>query len=154
MPFAFFKMPVCPPPEAVEELNRFLRQHRVLGVQREFVSAGECSYWALCVDYMLASTGSKASADQAVAAGRKDYKEEFPPEKFQVFLRLRQLRKELAERDGLPVFAVFSNEQLAEMLRRDCKTKAQLKEIVGIGDARLEKYAGSVLALLAPGAPA
>ena len=40
---------------------------------------------------------------------------------------------------------IFSNEQLAEMVRKKAGTRAALKEIEGVGDARLEKYGAALL---------
>ena len=45
----------------------------------------------------------------------------------------------------MPVYVVFSNEQLAAMVRQRVASKAALKEIEGLGDARVEKYGAAVL---------
>ena len=42
-------------------------------------------------------------------------------------------------------YVVFSNEQLAEMVKKKVTSKAALKEIEGVGDARVEKYGAGVL---------
>lgn len=67
------------------------------------------------------------------------------PEEFEVFSRLREWRKGMAEQEGVPVYVVFTNEQLAEMVKKRVSTKAGLKEIEGVGDARVEKYGAAVL---------
>ena len=74
-----------------------------------------------------------------------DYKELLKPEEFEVFSRLREWRKGMAEQEGVPVYVVFTNEQLAEMVKKRVSTKAGLKEIEGVGDARVEKYGAAVL---------
>ena len=45
----------------------------------------------------------------------------------------------------MPVYGVFMNEQLAEMVRQRTGTKAALKGIEGVGEARVEKYGAAVL---------
>jgi len=40
---------------------------------------------------------------------------------------------------------VFTNEQLADMVKKRVSTKAALKEIEGVGESRIEKYAEAVL---------
>lgn len=137
MPFAFFKIRANDDGESAEHLNRFLRSHRVLAVRNEWVSEGEDSFWAFCIDYLEGSL-SKSSAGQG--RSRVDYKELLPPEQFEVFARLRELRKEMAEREGVPVFNLFTNEQLAEMVKRGCRTRSALEKIDGIGESRLGKY--------------
>jgi hypothetical protein len=44
MQFRFLAIPATGDAEREEDLNRFLRSHRVLAVHREFVSQGENSY--------------------------------------------------------------------------------------------------------------
>ena len=46
--------------------------------------------------------------------GRIDYKEVLSAPEFERFARLRLLRKELAEKEGVPAYAIFTNEQLAQ----------------------------------------
>ena len=71
------------------------------------------------------------------------------PEEFEVFSRLRDRRKAAAENEGVQVYVVLTNEQLAQMVQKKVNSKAGLKEIEGVGDARVEKYGESLLALLA-----
>ena len=70
---------------------------------------------------------------------------------FALFARLRALRKQLAEREGVPAYALFTNEQLAEMVQRGVHNAAGLKEIDGVGDARIEKYGAAFLMVLKGG---
>ena len=125
------------------EMNAFLRSHRVLAVRKEFVSDGENSFWTFCVEYLesvpagLGPPGGKPP--------KVDYKEALQPEEFEVFSRLRDWRKAEAEKEGVPVYVVFTNEQLAVMVRQRAATKAALKGIEGVGDARVEKYGAAVL---------
>ncbi len=72
-----------------------------------------------------------------------------------MFSRLRNARKEIAQSEAVPVYTVFTNEQLARMVQGRVMTKAGLEGIVGIGDARVAKYGERILAtLLADGAAA
>ena len=47
-----------------------------------------------------------------------------------------------------PSYAVFTNEQLAEMVQRRVASAAALREIAGIGEARIEKYGAAFLDIL------
>jgi superfamily II DNA helicase RecQ len=128
-------------PEA--ELNGFLRSHRVLGVRKEFVSDGENSFWTFCVEYLESPPAGNGPPGNKLP--KVDYKEVLKPEEFEVFSRLRDWRKGVAEQEGVPVYVVFTNEQLAEMVKKRVNTKAELKAIEGVGDSRIEKYADAVL---------
>ena len=67
---------------------------------------------------------------------------------FTVFARLRELRKDLANKEGVPVYAVFTNEQLAEIARRRASCLSHLKDIDGIGDSRAGKYGQAVISVM------
>lgn len=53
-----------------------------------------------------------------------------------------------AERDGVPPYAVFTNEQLAAIVQGRMTMATALKAIDGIGDARIDKYAAPVPAIM------
>jgi len=125
-----------------DEMNRFLAGHRVLTVQREFIQNGAGSFWTFCVEYL------DSGADHARGSRREkvDYKEVLSPAQFAVFSRLRECRKRQAANEGLPAFAVCTDEQMAMMARRETLTKAALMDIDGFGEAKAQKYADSLLA--------
>ena len=90
-----FTIPIHDAGGALEEVNTFLRAHRILSVDRHFVQDGANSVWAICVSYL-------GDANRPLAAGAKrpkvDYREVLSEADFAVFAKLRNLRKELAEK--------------------------------------------------------
>ena len=80
-----------------------------------------------------------------------DYREVLNADDFATFAKLREVRKPLAEAEGVAVFAVATNEQLAQFAREKAKTLAALQAIPGFGAARAEKYGEAFLAALAEG---
>jgi len=144
MQLKLFILPVKNLSAAEAEMNAFLRSHRVLAVKKEFVSDGENSFWTFCVEYLESAPGG-AGAPGLPGRPKVDYKELLKPEEFEVFSRLRQWRKGVAEKEGVPVYVVFSNEQLAQAVQKKVSSKAALKEIEGVGDSRVEKYGAAVL---------
>lgn len=147
MQLKLFIVPVKNVAAAEAEMNVFLRGHRVLAVKKEFVPDGENSFWTFCVEY-LDSPGTGAAPTGRLP--KVDYKEVLKPEEFEVFSRLREWRKAVAEKEGVPVYAILTNEQLAQVVQRKVTSRAGLKEIEGVGEARIEKYGEAVLAVLAP----
>ena len=127
---------------AEAEMNAFLRWHRVLAVKKEFVADGENSFWSFCVEYLDGPSLMPGKLPKV------DYKEVLKPEEFEVFSRLRDWRKGVAEKEGVPVYTVFTNEQFAQMVQKKVSSKTGLKEIEGVGDARVEKYGEAVVQLL------
>ncbi|MCW5550179.1 MAG: HRDC domain-containing protein [Opitutaceae bacterium] len=126
---------------ALDELNRFLRGHRVLTLDREF----QAGVWSFCVTYQPAAGAGGGAAEPAP---KVDYKEVLDAPTFALFSKLRDVRKALAEQERLPAYAIFTNGQLAEIAKARCATPADLGKIDGIGPARLEKYGAALLAVL------
>jgi superfamily II DNA helicase RecQ len=154
MQLKLFVLPIKNLGAAEAEMNAFLRGHRVLAVKKEFVSDGENSFWSFCVEYLDGANGGAGGMPQGSRAPKVDYKEVLKPEEFEVFSRLREWRKAVAEKEGVPVYVVLSNEQLAQMVQKKVTSKAGFKEVEGVGEARVEKYGEALLQVLAaPVAP-
>jgi len=109
MQFKLFSIAATGDPDAEEELNRFLRAHRAVSVQKELVQDGQAAYWCFCIEYL---TGVPASDERGRGRSRIDYKAVLSEEDFAVFARLRDIRKQLAADDAIPVYAVCTNEHI------------------------------------------
>ena len=130
--------------EATEEaLNRFLRGHQVLEVRQEFVADGANSAWCIAVRYAEMQEAGPAGAG---SRGKGvDYKEVLDPDSFERFAELRRRRKAIAEAEGLPVFAVFTNEELAGIARLEKPGLADLKTVRGVGAKKIEHFGARIL---------
>jgi superfamily II DNA helicase RecQ len=149
MAYRTFVVPIYHATAAEQELNQFLASHQILAVEKRWLEDGGNSAWCFCVDF------ESASGAVEFKGTRVDYKEVLSPEDFKAFVRLRDLRRQVAEAEAVPVFAVFSNEQLAEMVRRRVRTPKELEAIPGVGESKVKKYGDRFLeALAAEGATA
>jgi ATP-dependent DNA helicase RecQ len=63
-----------------------------------------------------------------------------------LFERLRTLRKGLAEAGKVPPYVIFSDKTLHEMCRHYPATAAELRQITGVGDVKLERYGDAFIA--------
>jgi superfamily II DNA helicase RecQ len=147
MALRFFAIPTQDSRAFEDELNGFLARHKVVSIERHLIDQGVNSFWAICVDY-LSPASSEPAANANLSRSRVDYKAILPPEEFAVFSRLRDLRKELALAEAVPVYALFTNEQLAQMVQRRCHSKGDLAQIEGIGENKIDKYGERLLPLL------
>jgi superfamily II DNA helicase RecQ len=143
MQFRTFHIPLQAPDDGLEEMNRFLRGHRILSVDKRFCEK-DPSGWAFCVEYFV--SGSLEPERQP--RPKVDYKEVLNEEQFKLFCRLRDLRKRFAEDEGVPVYTVFTNEQLAGMVQSGVQSLSEMGQIPGVGKARIDKYAKSFLGIL------
>jgi ATP-dependent DNA helicase RecQ len=71
-----------------------------------------------------------------------------PPADPQLFERLRRLRMELAEEEGVAPFVIFHDKTLRTIASHKPVTSSALREIPGIGDVKVERYGRRVLAVV------
>jgi superfamily II DNA helicase RecQ len=145
MHMRFFTIPIRDPQGAADELNAFLTAHRIVHTERQFVADGANSLWSICVSYIDSGDG-RPTPDKR--ARKIDYRESLSETEFAVFAKLRALRKELADQEGVPVYALFTNEQLADMVRRGVSSLEDFKSLDGVGKARVGKYGEAFLRIL------
>jgi superfamily II DNA helicase RecQ len=140
MKYKIFTYPV-PPPETPEDLNGFLSSRRVVSVQSHIVVKNQIPYLIFIVEYI------DSNKIKNKAAPKIDYREKLSEEDFIIFSQLRDLRKSLAEKEGMPVYAVFTNAQLAQMVEMRIVNKQGLFSIQGVGESKVEKYGAAFIDL-------
>lgn len=154
MALKFFRIPVEGSALMEAELNAFLSGHKVLRLTRELVERESSPGWAVCVEYVAGAAVAAATGGGSVGSKRGgdkiDYREVLSAEDFAVYAQLRDLRKELAQKEGVPVYGIFRNDQLAAIAQQRPRSRAALGKIDGIGEARVEKFGAAVLALFKP----
>jgi ATP-dependent DNA helicase RecQ len=87
-------------------------------------------------------TGKKRTAEKA---GRLGVTTLTSPEQFDLFERLRKLRFEIARREGLPAYIVFSDATLRDMAVKRPHTNEEFLEVSGVGTMKLERYGKAFL---------
>jgi superfamily II DNA helicase RecQ len=137
--FAVFLVPLIPESPEQDALNSFIRGHRIIEVHKQLITGQAGMVWSFLLEY-FDETRKEQSGKQGV-----DYKEILSAEDFTVFSRLRELRKKLAEAEAVPIYAVFTNEQLAAIAKAKPENDSQLQNIPGIGQARVAKFGHAVL---------
>jgi superfamily II DNA helicase RecQ len=150
MALHFFSIPTLDPARAQDEFNRFCAANRVVSIERQFVADGSQSHWALCV---TVAAGPEALPAALTASGRAhgkvDYRQVLSEADFETYAELRSLRKQIAETAGMPVYAVFTNEHLAEMVRRRVSTIAEIEAMAGVGRSRIDRFGAAFAERLA-----
>jgi len=119
-----------------DELNDFLRSHRIVNVEKRLIDGERGTGWVFLVEY---GTDGGKNAPNAQSQ-RIDYREVLNPAEYALYDKLRGLRKELADKSGIPVYAVFTNDQLASMVKKPPRTAKDLLSISGIGESRVKQY--------------
>lgn len=136
MQYRFFTIQAFDSEAATEDLNRFIRTHRVLEVQQEFVSAQNGGYWYFSIKYIHGDNPTFYQDKKE----KTDYRKLLDKDTFDVFEKLREYRKKIAEDDAVPAYAVFTDAELSEIAKLKEITEKQIKKINGIGEKKTEKY--------------
>ena len=128
-----------------EELVSFVAEHDAIAVDEHFFVHDGAPRWALLVHYRdeVHSRRSFAPGEPA-----RDWREELASDETPVYEALRAWRNNRARREGRPAFVLFSNRQLADIARSRPATLAALREVAGVGDARVRDYGDQVLAVV------
>ena len=86
----------------------------------------------------------KAAAEAAAASGSPEA---------QLFERLRQLRKTIADEQGVPPYVVFSDATLQEMAREQPTSRVAMLSISGVGMKKFETYGEAFIEAIAQHGP-
>jgi ATP-dependent DNA helicase RecQ len=83
----------------------------------------------------------KSYKDKRVVAQDLDYNQS-------IFNTLRELRKEIAIKENIPPYIVFSDKSLKDMASKLPQTKEQMLEVHGVGEVKYKRYGERFLELL------
>ncbi|MBR5686873.1 MAG: HRDC domain-containing protein [Prevotella sp.] len=139
MQYKFYKISLLDSAQSEEELNKFLRSHRVLTTERHFCPDNG-GYWAVAVEYAdqnpLAEVPPAHRRDKDVTAGMSE-------EEKARFEHFRTIRRQISTANGIPAYTVFTNEELASLARVPELRADTVKDVKGIAPARLKNYVES-----------
>ena len=73
---------------------------------------------------------------------------QIPKEENDLFVRLKEVRLDLAKKQGIPAFYIFSDKSLREMALQKPKRQGEFLIISGVGQAKLKSYGQIMLAAI------
>lgn len=137
MQIQIFTIPILNNDQEIENLNLFLRQNRIVEIKKDIVCSNALNYWTFCITYIPSQL---KIIDEKKKSNRIDYRNELDEHTFSIFCELRKLRKQIADEEIIPPFAIFTDAELAEISKIENPQLSALKKIEGIGDRKIEKY--------------
>ncbi len=150
MQYRVFTIPCTGDADAEEAMNTFLRAHRVVSVAKELVALSEGMSWCFCVEYLSGGENHIENRSFDKTTGRVDYKKLLSDDDFALFAKLRDVRKEIALQEAVPVYTVCTNEHLSQMAVNRPQSLEDLKKISGFGGGKTKKYGSLFLAVIEP----
>lgn len=136
MQIKVFNIPAICPDLEVDAVNKFMSSRKVLSIDKQFYMLDGCPYWAFCIEFLPSSYGASGIEKH----DKIDYKGILTEEEFSRFSLMRKVRKQLADKDAVPAYAVFTDAELADMSRMDQVDLPAISKIKGIGVKRVEKF--------------
>ena len=156
--------------EATKSLFRLVenggcRHKKILGHFGEEIDAcgASCDWCTGVKTEDLAAEGMMAAKGRAAVAGPRrrsptSYESVAEPgplsdEGEALFQRLRELRKSIADQQGVPAYVVFNDKTLRTMAETRPSTAGELLAVSGVGPLKLERYGEAFLEAVSGGPP-
>ncbi len=137
-------------PSSHAELNIFLKSHRIINVEKRLIDGERGTGWVFLVEYSD-NEGTKSSYNNT--SSKVDWREVLPPQQFAIYELLRAKRKEISDNTRIPVYGIFSNEQLALMAQNPPKNKDEFLKIKGINEAKCKQWGETFLKVIKDALP-
>ena len=124
-----------------EELNNFILTKNIKILTPAFFESGHGKYWTVFMEYedILLEHEEKT---------KKDKMPELEGHQKLILDKLFEVRRTLAEQEGIPVFIIASNKQLSDIAVKMPATLDQLKEINGFGAKKIKKYGQQIIGIV------
>lgn len=118
-------------------LNRFLLNKQIKNYKSKFFKEGLVSYWTVFIEYDTVLEKPSSKAVEGLNEAQK-----------LLFERIRQWRKKMAEKNGIPSYVICTNKELNEIVKAAPQSIEALKNIQGIGNAKAAKYGSSMIDII------
>ena len=132
----------------VQERIRFLLDQGVLELSPGQYPVLQLTERAEDVMYGESALQMKTLREDRSAPARRAAAGELEGDAAELFGRLRALRAQMARRQGVPAYVVFSDKTLREMAISRPGTMAELRAVSGVGAAKAERYGRDFLAVI------
>jgi superfamily II DNA helicase RecQ len=137
MEIRIFTLPFDPIAESFpdEIIGQFRLNKRIHKLESHFFQQEGRAYWSVAIHYeILVKEDSKG--------GELDEQQQL------LYTRLREWRKETAEKEGVPVYLIATNQQLVDVIKGKVQTLDSFKGIKGFGKGKIERYGRQMVAKL------
>lgn len=136
MQFKIFTIPLLSAYSSTEDMNSFLRGHKIIDVKKELIVQNDIYYWSFLITYI----GDNIVSNDFEKKEMIDYKNVLEAEQFNRFAKMRTVRKQLSLQFAAPAYAIFTDAELAELAKLDELTLSVMQKVNGIGKKKIEKY--------------
>ena len=132
-------------------LQAYVKDRDVMTVSEYFFVREDTPYLAVVV----VCRAKRPEAEEPVAKGRSEeeragWRALLAPDDMPLFNNLRDWRKSRAQEEGVPVYVIGTNRQLAQIAHERPEALSGLARVEGYGKAKIERYGRAILEIVAP----
>jgi len=124
-----------------EELNKFTVNKKILNYKAEFFVKNDKAFWTIFIEYENVHLESKGQSTKHIESSLSE------SDKL-LFQKLKDWRKETAEKQGYPVYIVANNKELLSIINDKPKSLEALKNIEGFGVKKIESYGKEIIDIM------
>lgn len=125
-----------------EVVQVFTKDKEVISIKDHFFFKNEVPYLTLMIQYTWTRSNLNS---EAVQTKSENWKQELSEADRGLFDLLRNWRMKRSQKEGVPPYLLFSNAQLAKIVKARPQALAELAKIDGVGQAKIDKYGSEIL---------
>ena len=129
------------------ELNSFLRTNKIISVEKSFSNTPHPT-WYFLVEYIENQNQQSVTGTITSRKNKIDYMQILSAQEFAVFSKLRDFRKKQAKEEQVPPYVIFTDAELASLVKAKITEVEQLKEVKDVKIQKIEKYGTELLKIL------
>jgi len=126
------------------ELREFIKDIEVISITDHLFIRNEIPYLTLIVKYFPIR---QEANPKLTPQGKRDeaWRGELSEADMGLFNLLRDWRSKQSKKEGIPPYVLFTNKELAQIVKQRPQSLTELGKIDGVGKAKIEKYGDAVL---------
>jgi superfamily II DNA helicase RecQ len=128
------------------ELVNFIKDNDIISSSEYFFTRNDSPYIALVMKYNP-SDENIYHKNKNTEQYDTSWKELLSESDMGLFNMLRDWRGKTSRKYGLPPFILFTNKQLAMIVKTRPQSKSELLKIDGVGNAKVDKYGEEILSI-------
>jgi superfamily II DNA helicase RecQ len=125
-----------------EAVQQFMINKRVHKIKLGYSSATIHTRWNVTILY------DTILSNEMENQGNKKTEFNLNVQEKQLYQRLKEWRRETADKNKIPIFIIATNQQLLDIIKNKCLTKESFKLVQGFGNSKIQKYGEAVLKIV------
>lgn len=146
MPIRLFTIPFNEETQTFHDdlIVQFCVNKRVHKIETKFFTRHGLPFWTVAIHYGQILSEEKVR----VSGGHPDEEFGLDDQQKALLIRLKEWRREEADKEGFPVYLIATNKQLVSAIQNKCVSLEALKLVKGFGKKRIEKYGAGLASII------